>query len=216
MSKQVAIIGMGRFGESVARTLAKMGHEVLIIDSDQCKIQPLIDVVTHAVQADSKDEEVLKKLGIRNFDIVVVAMGEDVQANILTTVLLKELGCPYVISKAQDYLHGKVLEKIGADKVVYPERDMGIRVAQNITHANILDYIELSNEHSIVELNAPEKFLGKTLGKLNLRAKYGVSVMAIKRNGKIVVAPGAEEEIREGDFLIIIGENKTLGKFNDE
>lgn len=215
MKKQIAVIGLGRFGESLARTLTEMGHEVLAVDSNEARVQALVDSVTHAVQADAKEEDTLNALGIRNFDVVVVSIGQDIQANILTTVLLKELGCKYVIAKAQNPLQGKVLEKIGADKVIYPERDMGMRLAQSLSVTNIMDYIELSDEHSIVELIAPIKFIGKTLGKLNLRAKYGISVMAIKRGEKIIVAPGADAEINEGDLLIIIGSNKAITKFED-
>ncbi|MFZ7102688.1 MAG: potassium channel family protein [Peptococcaceae bacterium] len=212
MKKQVAVIGLGRFGTSVALTLSHLGHEVLVIDMEQVKVNEIINDVTHAVVADAKDEETLKALGVRNVDIAVVAIGVDVQANILISLMLKEIGVAKVISKAQDPLHGKVLEKIGVDHVVYPERDMGMRVAHNLDSANFMDFIELSSEHSIVELKAPENFTGKTLGQLNLRAKYSVSVMAIKKGERIVVAPGADAGIEDGDLLVIIGENNMLAK----
>lgn len=215
MKKQIAVIGLGRFGSSVALSLSRLGHEVLGIDSDECKVNEIVHEITHAVVADAKDEETLKALGIRNFDIAIVGIGLDIQSNILVSLMLKEIGVKKVVTKAQNPLHGKVLEKIGVDHIVYPERDMGIRVAHNLVTANFMDFIELSNEHSIIELKAPEKFIGKTLGQLNLRAKYGVSVMVIKKGEKIVVAPGADADIEKEDLLVIIGDNKMLAKLND-
>ena len=158
-NKQFAVIGLGRFGVSVARTLFKGGYEVLAIDSNEERVQKISSEVTHVVQADTTDENALKALGIRNFDVVVVAIGEDVQANVLTTLLLKELGVNYIVAKAKNELHGKMLEKIGADRVVYPERDMGQRVAHNLVSTNVLDYIELSPDLSLVEVTTP-KVLG--------------------------------------------------------
>jgi len=214
MKKQVVVIGLGRFGSSVALSLSRLGHEVLGIDSCESKVNELVNRITYAVVADARDEETLKTLGIRNFDIAVVGVGQDIQSNILVSLMLKEIGVKKVVAKALNPLHGKVLEKIGVDQVVYPERDMGARVAYNLVSVNVMDYIELSDEHSIVELKAPEKFVGKTLGKLNLRAKYGVSVMAIKKGERIVVAPGADAEIEVNDLLILIGDNKMLPRLN--
>ncbi len=208
--KQFAVIGLGRFGSSVALSLARMGHEVLAIDTSEEQVEKVADEVTHAVQAHITDEEVLKELGIRNFDVVIVGIGQDIQANILVTVILKDLGVKYVVAKAQNELHGKVLEKIGADKVVYPERDMGVRVAHSLGASNVLDHIELSPDYSILEAVAPTKLVGKTLFQSALRAKYGVTVVAIKRGDKIIVAPPAEEGIQEGDVLVAIGKNKSL------
>lgn len=139
VKKQFAVIGMGRFGLSVAKALSDMGFDVLAIDTDEHRTQAVSNIVTHAVSADSTDEEALRALGIRNFDVVVVAIGQDIQASILTTLILKDLGLPIIIVKAQNELHGKVLQKIGADKVIYPERDMGLRVAHHLTSPNILD-----------------------------------------------------------------------------
>lgn len=153
MEKHFAVIGLGRFGTSVAMTLQSLGHEVLAIDSDAERVQKLSDQVTHVVQVDTTEESALMALGLRNFDAIVVAIGEDVQANVATTLLLKEIGVPYIIAKARNALHGKMLEKIGADRVVYPERDMGQRVAHSMVSANVLDYIELSpnlSDHTTV------------------------------------------------------------------
>ncbi|TCX48920.1 TrkA family potassium uptake protein [Dehalobacter sp. 14DCB1] len=209
--KQFVVVGVGRFGESVATSLYKAGHEVLVIDNSEKAIQDIADRVTHAIQLDARDEEALKRLGIRNFDVAIVAIGDDIQSNILVSVILKELGVKRVVAKAKDALHGRVLEKIGVDRIVYPERDMGIRVAHNITSTNdLLDYIELSPDYSIIEVYAPKEFMDKTLGKLNLRAKYQVSVIAIKSAEEIIAAPGAEALIKQGDILVVIGSNQAI------
>ncbi len=208
--KQFAVVGLGRFGSSVARTLYSMGYDVLAVDSDEAKVQEMADEVTHAVQADATDEEVLKSLGIRNFDVAVVGISTDVQASIMATLVLKELGVPYIVAKALNVLHGKVLTKIGADRVVYPERDMGIRVANNLVSANMLDYIELAPGYSIVEFVASREFVGKTLRQLGFRAKYGINIMAIKRGDEIQVSPGAEDKVQENDILIAMGPDEQL------
>ncbi|MGE5577729.1 MAG: potassium channel family protein [Syntrophothermus sp.] len=208
--KQYAVIGLGRFGSSVARTLYGMGYDVLAVDSDEAKVQAMADEVTHAVQADATDEEALKSLGIRNFDVVVVSIGTDIQASIMATLVLKDLGVPYIVAKALNELHGKVLEKIGADRVVYPERDMGIRVANNLVSANMLDYIELAPGYSIAEFVAPKEFVGKTLRQLGFRAKYGINIMAIKHGDEIQVSPGADDKVQENDILIAMGPDEQL------
>ncbi|CAH8707621.1 TrkA family potassium uptake protein [Paenibacillus thiaminolyticus] len=208
--KQFAIIGMGRFGSSVAQNLSNMNFEVLAIDSSEQKIQEVMNIVTHAVSADSTDEDALRALGIRNFDVVVVAIGQDIQSSILTTLILKDLGVPMIVVKAQNELHGKVLSKIGADKVVFPERDMGARVAHHLISPNILDYIELSEDHSIVEMRASSLMIGKNLKELDIRARFGCNVMAIKNNGKTNISPYAEDRIKDGDILVIVGQNNHL------
>lgn len=211
--KQFAVIGIGRFGASVATTLYEMGHDVLAIDSTEGKIEGIVDRVTHAVVADSTSETAMKSLGITNFDVVIVSIGQDIQASILTTLVLKELGVNYIVAKARTALHGKVLQKIGADRIVFPERDMGIRVANNLVATNVLDFIELSPDYSIVEIIAPEDMLGKSLGELNMRAKFGVNVMAIRTaDKKINVSPAATDRLRAGDILIVVGENEKIQK----
>ncbi|MCX7694981.1 MAG: TrkA family potassium uptake protein [Caloramator sp.] len=204
-SKQFVVIGLGRFGSSIAKTLYSLGHEVLAIDIDEEVVQDISDHVTHAVQADATDEATLKSLGIRNFDIAVITIGSDVQSSVLVTLLVKELGVKYVIAKAQNELHAKVLYKIGADRVVFPERDMGIRVAHNLCSSNILDYIELSPDYSIMEVTALEEWEDKTLKELNFRTRYGINVMAIKRGNDINISPAAEDVIKKGDILVVIG-----------
>lgn len=208
--KQFAVIGLGRFGTSVASNLFQMGYDVLAVDIDEERVQKFADRATHVIQADTTDENALKALGIRNFDVVVVAIGEDLQANILTTLLLKELGVPYIVAKAQNELHGKMLSKLGADKVVYPERDMGVRVAHNLISTNVLDYIELAPDLGLVEVKAPAALVGKTLQQANLRARYRVNVVAIKRGEQINVAPGGEDLVEAGDILVVIGDTEGI------
>jgi trk system potassium uptake protein TrkA len=209
--KQFAVIGIGRFGASVATTLYDMGHDVLAIDTTEERIESIVDQVTHAVVADSTSETAMKSLGITNFDVIIISIGQDIQASILTTLILKELGVKYIVVKARTDLHGKVLQKIGADRIVFPERDMGVRVANNLVATNVLDFIELSPEYSIVEIIAPEEMFGKSLSELNLRAKFGVNVMAIRTADKhINVSPAATDRIHEGDLLIVVGENGKI------
>lgn len=210
--KQFAVIGMGRFGSSVARVISQMGFEVLAVDDDEQRIQDIVNTVTHAVSADSTDEEALRALGIRNFDVVVVAIGQDIQASILTTLILKDLGVPRIIVKAQNELHGKVLQKIGADKVIHPERDMGTRVAHHLVSPNIMDFIELSDDYSIIELQANSQIVGQTLKTLDIRKRYGCSVMAIKNKGKMNITPQADAPINDDDVLVIVGANKDIQK----
>ena len=212
-TKTFAVIGLGRFGSSVAQTLAMMGHEVLAVDMSEERVQDMSQVVTHAVIGDATDENFLKDLGIRNFDVVITAIGQQEQSNVLVTMQAKELGAKYVVAKATSDIYGKILEKIGADRVVYPERDMGERVAHNLVDNNILDYIELSADYSIIEFVAPAKMAGKTLKELDLRARFGVTLVVIKRSGHINASPGADDKIEENDVLVLIGDNASLEKF---
>ncbi|MCS1351556.1 TrkA family potassium uptake protein [Mechercharimyces sp. CAU 1602] len=216
MSKQFAVVGLGRFGGSVAKTLHDMGYEVLAIDRDPERVQEYAQIVTHAVEANSTDESALKALGLRNFDVVVVAIGEDIQSSIMTTLLMKESGVSNVVVKARNDLHGKVLYKIGADKVVYPERDMGVRVVHHLISPNILDYIELADDYSIVEIRANEFFAGKTLQELDIRARFGCNVMAIRSGKGFNIAPLADDTIRLGDMLVVIGHNNDLKKLEEK
>lgn len=208
--KQIAVFGLGRFGTSVARSLASLGHEVLGIDGNQEIVEMLSDELTHAVACDCTDEEALKALGIRNFDAAVVAVGNDVQTSILTTVLLKEMGVPMVVAKAANDLHGRTLTKVGADKVVYPERDMGARVAHSLLTGTVTDYFELTPEYTILELASPAPFTGKTLREINLRARFGINVMAIKSGEHINAAPLATDVVQAGDILVLLSSNEGL------
>ncbi|MBU9713185.1 potassium channel family protein [Evansella tamaricis] len=214
--KQFVVIGLGRFGGSVCKELIKLGNEVLAMDMDEQKVNDYARYATHAVVGDSTDESTLRSLGVRNFENVVVAIGDNIQASILTTLLLKEMGVNNVCVKARNYYHHKVLEKIGADKVVHPETDMGKRIAQQMSDENVIDYIELSEEYSIVELIATAKLEGKTLIKLNVRARFGVTILAIKKGDNIDISPSPDYQIGKGDLLIVIGHNEDIKRFEDQ
>lgn len=210
--KQFVVIGLGRFGSSIATTLCDLGYDVLGIDIDEEIVASLADTITHAVQADATDENTLKSLGVRNFDVGIVSIGNDIQASILATLNLKEIGMKYVLSKALSETHGKVLHKIGADRVVFPERDMGMRVAHSLVASNILDYIELSPDFSIVEIGAVPEWFNKTLGQLNIRAKYDLNVIAVKRHSAVMISPNADEVLLKGDVLVVVGQNQDIRK----
>ncbi len=215
MKKQFVVIGLGRFGSSLAKTLYSLGHEVLAVDENEEAVQGIVEHVTHAVQADATDESSLNALGIRNFDVAVIAIGNDMQASILVTLMVKELGLKYVVSKAMNDLHAKVLYKTGADRVVFPEREMGVKIANNLISSNILEYIELSEDFSIVETQILSEWIGKNLLEINMRAKFGINVMAIKRNSEINISPRADDIIQEGDTLIVVGKNEDLSRLSE-
>jgi len=215
MKRQFCIIGCGRFGATVANKLTELGCEVMVIDTDEETIQNIANDVTYAVQADATDENSLKSIGVRNFDVVIISIGENIQSSILVTLMVKELGIKHIVAKAQNELHGKVLSKIGANRIVYPEKEMGIRIAKNLVSDNILDYIELAPDYSIMEVLALEEWLGKNLMEINMRAKYGVNVMAIKHGTEINIAVTADNTIKEGDILVVIGHNDDLKKIEN-
>lgn len=215
MKKQFAVIGLGRFGGSVCKTLIELGHEVLAIDHSEDKVSLFANIATQAVQCDSTDETALRELGVRNFDHVIVAIGENIQASILTTLILKDLDVPYITVKAQNDYHEKVLTKIGATRVIHPERDMGVRIAHNLISKNVLEFIELSPDYSLVEVLASEKMINKSLIELNIRARFGLNIMAIKSSDKLNISPRAEDIINEGDLLVIIGSNRDIARFEE-
>lgn len=208
--QQYVVLGLGRFGSAVARTLQQLGHEVMGVDGDAHVVELAGDYMTHALTCDITDEDALKALGLRNFDVAIVAIGHDVQASILTTVLLKEIGVPTVVAKAANELHGRTLAKVGADKVIYPERDMGARLAHSLMSGTVIDYIELSPEWTILEMAAPPVLVGRSLRELNLRAKYGINVMALKTGENINAAPAATDVVKEGDVLVLLGSNEGV------
>jgi trk system potassium uptake protein len=213
VKKNFAVIGLGRFGGSICRTLSDEGFDVLAIDENEERVNAFAMIASHAAVGDTTDEAVLKSLGIRNFDHVIVAIGDNIQASILTTLILKELGVKHITVKAQNDYHEKVLLKIGADKVVHPERDMGRRIAHNMASSSVLDYLELSDEHSIVEIVANKKIGGHTIIDLDIRKKYGLNIVAIKRGLEIIVSPMANEEIKVNDVLIVIGNDNDIDRF---
>ncbi len=211
--KQFMVIGMGRFGQSVAKALTSLGQEVLAVDSDETLVGEIAPYVTHAVQADATDEKALAALGIRNFDVAVVTIGDDIQASILITMLCKEMGVGFVLAKAQNELHGKVLYKTGADRVVFPERDMGMRVAHNLADSNILDYIEIAGDLRIVDVSALPSWEGRTLMELDFRKKYGVNVIAIKKKNKEMnTVPHGVDVIEKDDTLIVVGNKESIAR----
>lgn len=211
------IIGAGRFGSALACELASLGHEVLVIDKSEEKIEAIADYVTHSVIADARDEGVMDSLGVVDFDVAVVANAGSIEDSVLVTIMLKERGVRRVIAKANDMLHMKVLERLGADEIVLPERDMGKRLAQRLSSKNIVDYIELSEEYSIVEIGAPLSWREKTFAELDVRRKYGMNIIAVRNdNDGITVSPTANYKIKAEDILVVLGRNEDIKKLRGE
>ena len=209
--RQFLVIGAGRFGAALATTLYQQGHEVVIVDRDEEMIEAVMDDVTHALIADSTDEDALRKLGIGNFYAVIVAIGEDLESNILTTVAAKSLGARQVISKAKNEVSARVLSRIGADMVIRPEHDMGVRLAHQLSAPDVLDALKLGDNHGVLEVEIHENLTG-TLGQLRLPNRFGVQVITVNRNNQIIVTPSADFRLESGDKVLFIGENKGLEK----
>lgn len=209
-AKQFVVFGLGRFGSSLATTLAEAGYEVMAVDQSEEKVQDISAVVTQAVQADITDMDTLKELGIRNFDVAVVAIGKDMQSSIMATLLLKELGVPYVVAKASTEEHKRVLAKLGADRIILPEHDMGKRLANNLIAGNIIDYIQLSRDYSIMEMSILESWRNHSISELDIRAKYEINIIAVESEGEINVTPGPDYVLKEGDLLVVVGKNKSI------
>lgn len=216
MAGQYAVIGLGRFGSILARELMQQGHEVLGIDSDETRVSEINDELTYAVASDPTDEVVLKQLGLRNFDCAIVAIGTDIQLSILTAILLKDLGVKTVVVRALSDLHGKVLEKIGVDRIIYPERDMAVRMAHQLTAPNLLDFIELSKDYTIAELSVPKQLSGRTLKNLDTRNKYSCSIIAIHKQSELVIAPTADQVLEENDVIVLIGRIAQIEQFEHD
>ena len=208
--KQYLVIGCGRFGSSVAKKMCQLGNEVMVIDKDEDSINNIAELVTHTAIVDVTEERDLKSIGLGNFDVVIVAISSDIRASIMAAVMAKEMGVPKVVCKAKDELQAKVLYKIGADKVVFPERDMGIRLAYNLASENILDQINLDPEYSIMEIVTPQNWVGKTIIELNLRAKYDITVLAVKTQSGLKVMPSPNYKMQEKNILIIIGNTDKI------
>lgn len=209
-AKQFVVFGLGRFGTSIATSLSEAGYEVMVVDTSEERIQEISALVTHAVQADATDMDTLRALGIRNFDVAVVAIGKDMQSSIMITLLLKEIGIPYVVAKASTEIHQRVLEKLGADRIILPEYEMGKRIAANLVSGNIIDYIELSEDYSIVEIAILPEWAGQNIRDLDVRAKYGINIIAIEREGKIEVSPNPNYVLEADDIMVVVGDNKAL------
>ena len=208
--KTYIVIGLGRFGSQAARRLCELGCEVLAIDRSSDLVQPISNHVTQAVVGDARDKEVLRALGAKDFECAIVAIGNNLADSVLATMNLKELGVPYIVCKASDETHRQVLLKLGADQVVIPEQEHADRLAKNLSSPNVLDYIELSDECGIIDIPAPRSWQGQSLRELNVRAKLGVNIIAIEKNGKINVSPSADYRIAAEDVMVILGETAAL------
>ncbi|ULO08423.1 TrkA family potassium uptake protein [Paenibacillus sp. 19GGS1-52] len=215
-AQQFVVIGLGRFGSSLALELMEMGYEVLGIDHQEDRVEEMSNHLTHSVMADATDEETMRSLGVRNFDCGIVAIGDNMERSILAAITLKELGVKKVVAKAITILHGRALSKLGVDRVIFPERDMGVRVAHQLVRPHLLDYIEISKDFKIVELTVPACMDGKSLSELNTRAKYGCSIIALNRDSGMIVAPTALDYLHNGDIMVVIGSNESIARFEDE
>lgn len=226
--KQVAVIGLGTFGSTVARELSSRKVQVLVIDINEEKIEEFSSIVTQAVVADATDEKTMKELGIRDFDTVIVSTGEDREASILATLILKEMEIKHIIAKGIDALHARVLQKCGADKIVFPERDMGIKLAEMLISPNIIEQINISPEYNLAEVIVPKTFINKTIKDLDIRAKYKLHIIGIKRkeptvsdtgdtdfNEELVIIPSPSEVLQDGDTLVIIGKYADVEKIKE-
>lgn len=205
---------MGSFGFSLAVTLEKLGCEVIAVDASEERVQEIAPYVSHAMCGEVKDENLMKSLGVRNLDGVIVALAENLEISVLATMQAKELGAPLVLAKAKNDMHANILKKLGADMVVFPEREMGLRIANVLAARNFADWIELSPDYSMVEVQIPDQWIGETLRGLNVREHLGVNVVGVIRGGKVMVNIMPDEVLTSGDVLIIIGENEVLNKLS--
>lgn len=215
--RQFAVIGLGRFGSAMATTLSELGHDVIGVDGEAERVHQLADTITQAIELDATDERALKAAGIQNVDVAVVSIGENIESSLLVVMQLRDLGIKTIIAKAVTPLHGRILERLGVSRVIFPEREMAIRIAHGLVMPNVIDYIELSREFSIVEAPAPEVFVGRTLKQIELRPRYGLTLLAIKRRASpegpevTNVSPTADETLEVGDVLVLLGSNEKLG-----
>ncbi len=212
MKKQFVVLGLGSFGASVAVTLQKLGCDVVAVDQDMERIEDVADRVTYAMQADIGNPELLESLGSKNYDGIVVASSENLEGSILATLAAKEMGIPYILCKAQNERCAQVLRKVGADAVVFPEEEMGRKIAKNLLSANLADWIELSPDYSIVETSVPKRWIGRTLKELDVRRTYGVNVAGVKEGNQVEITPDPDMRLKEGMILMLIGSNEALEK----
>ena len=208
--RQFIVIGLGRFGQAIAQTLCQDGEEVLGVDRRMDLVEDMKDVLTRAVQLDAMDRDALAALGVQDFDTAFVTMGSDIRASGTIVLLLKELGAKKIVAKAHDEFHGRMLEKLGADQVLFPERDMGRRIAHNMVSGNIIDYLELSPDYSMVEIRPKSDWIGRSLKQLALRSSMGINIVAIRNGEALNAVPGPDDVIREGGVLLIIAREETL------
>jgi len=210
MKQSVAVLGLGRFGQAVARELTRLGHDVLAIDTNEQVVQELADEVTHAVEADVTDADTLQELGIADFDTAIVAISSHLEASILATVLVKRLGVKRILAKAANELHGSILEQVGASRVVYPERETGFRVAHSFAAPGVRDYLDVAPGYGFARVAVSEGWIGKSLGELDLEGSCGVSIIALYRDGTVSLHPPPTEALRAGDQLIVAGLDENL------
>lgn len=215
MTREFLVLGLGNFGMSVAVTLEEMGCNVIVVDKHEEKVEAIADKVSYAMCAEIEDEEVLQMLGARNLDGAVVAIAEQMEASIMATIMLKELGIPYVLVKAASPIHEKILRKVGADAVIFPEREMGTRVAKRLISSTFRDWINFSAEYSMVELQIPDGWAGKSLIELHVREKYGINVVGYEKDGQVNISLNPHEPLPESCVLIMVGADEVFKKFKD-
>lgn len=212
MVKSFLILGLGRFGSSMAKTLCSLGHDVMAIDNCEEHVNNIADRVTNALRADASDEKVLMNVGVRNFDCVIISMGNDIRASVLSTLQCQELGAKHIIAKASDELHAKLLSKVGADQVVMPEQDFSKRLAKQLVSKNVIDFLELSDQYSIREMHIPTAWIGKSILAIDVRKKYSVNIVALRRGEHIKLTLDPNMIFEAGDLLIVVGDNRDLTK----
>ena len=212
MKKQFAVFGLGSFGESVAVELQRLGCEVIAVDKNMDRVEHIANSVSYAMQADIGDGDFIRSLGVRNLDGVVITAAENLEASIMATMFCREIGVPYIVAKTKNEKHATVLEKIGVDSVIYPDKEMGIKLARNLMSVNFTDWISLSPDYSIMEILVPKQWVGKSLKELNVRNNYGVNVVGIKKNAQVEVNPDPDEKLSQDMVMILVGANKDLKK----
>lgn len=213
--RQIAVLGLGRFGQAVALELTRLGHDVLAVDRDERVVQQIADDVTHAVQADITDPDALEALGLADFDTAIVAASETLEASIMATVLLRRIGVRRIIAKAAHDLHGSILEQVGASRVVYPERETGFRVAHSFHAPGVQDYLDAAPGYGIARVAAAPSWVGRTLGEVDLSGSCRLTVLAITRAGSVILTPTPDERLRAGDSLIAAGLDEDLERLPD-
>lgn len=213
--KQYAVLGLGKFGYSVAITLENLGYDVIVVDNNAEKIHNISNSVSYAEKADIGEAHVIKTLGGRNLDGAIIGVSENMEASIMATIVAKELGIPHVIAKAQNELHGKILKKVGADEIIFPEKEMGSRIAKGLVSAHFADLIELSADYSLVEIEVPEKWKGKSLLELNVRQRYNINVIGLRQGDEVEVSLNPNDPLPSHGLIIVVGSNKALQKFKE-
>jgi trk system potassium uptake protein TrkA len=211
----VMVIGLGRFGSALARELERLGHEVLAVDRNEQLVNDIAPDVTHALQLDASDEDALRAAGAADFTTAIVAISSAAEPSIFATMVLKRLGVRTVISKAGSVLHGEILARVGADRVVFPERETGLRLAHSFNVPNVIDYLDVAPSFGIEKIRPPTSFIGKTLGELDLKGRLGLTPIALRRAQQVFVNPAREERVADGDELILIGRDDKLDQLRD-